>query len=403
MGILYISYDGVLEPLGQSQVLSYLKKLTNNRSIHLISFEKSEDWDNVKLREGIKNDISQSGLVWHPLRYHKSPSSLATAWDITCGIFLGLWLVYRFRLQIVHARSYVPSVMALIIKRFTGVKFLFDMRGFWADERVEGALWVKNGYLYSIAKWLERHFLLSCDYIVTLTNEAVKEIKSFPYLQDRILKIDVITTCTDLEVFNLSDVKSKSKFNSKNFILGYVGSVGVSYKFEETLICFTYLKQIIPNSCLHILNRGDHKYILERLNSYKIDSSSFKLEEMEHSKIGNAMCEMNAAIFFINQSYSKKASAPTKLGEFLACGVPCLGNSEVGDMVSILEGENVGIILRNFDEFSMRESIFKLIELAREPDIAQRCRKNAMKYFSLENGVNQYEKIYLTLTEKNDQ
>ena len=42
-GCLYISYDGILEPLGQSQVLSYLEGLSNKRKIYLISFEKSTD------------------------------------------------------------------------------------------------------------------------------------------------------------------------------------------------------------------------------------------------------------------------------------------------------------------------------------------------------------------------
>ena len=46
--ILYISYDGMLEPLGQSQVLAYLKRVAHGRRIHLISFEKSEDWARVE-------------------------------------------------------------------------------------------------------------------------------------------------------------------------------------------------------------------------------------------------------------------------------------------------------------------------------------------------------------------
>ena len=50
MNVLYISYDGMLEPLGQSQVLSYLKLLASDRSIHLISFEKAADWANVAER-----------------------------------------------------------------------------------------------------------------------------------------------------------------------------------------------------------------------------------------------------------------------------------------------------------------------------------------------------------------
>jgi hypothetical protein len=43
MSVLYVSYDGMLEPLGQSQVLGYLKRLAVGRAIHLVSFEKPSD------------------------------------------------------------------------------------------------------------------------------------------------------------------------------------------------------------------------------------------------------------------------------------------------------------------------------------------------------------------------
>ena len=46
MSILYITYDGILEPLGQSQVLAYLEKLANDKTIYIISFEKKKDLKN---------------------------------------------------------------------------------------------------------------------------------------------------------------------------------------------------------------------------------------------------------------------------------------------------------------------------------------------------------------------
>ena len=55
--ILYISYDGMLEPLGQSQVLAYLKWLAVGRSIHLVSYEKQNDWANIAERKRISQDI----------------------------------------------------------------------------------------------------------------------------------------------------------------------------------------------------------------------------------------------------------------------------------------------------------------------------------------------------------
>ena len=78
-GILYVAYDGMLEPLGQSQVLCYLERLARTQSIHLLSFEKSEDWEDVQEREAIAGRIKAAGIHWHPCRYHKRPSAAATA------------------------------------------------------------------------------------------------------------------------------------------------------------------------------------------------------------------------------------------------------------------------------------------------------------------------------------
>ena len=44
--VLYISIDGIMEPLGYSQVLKYLEKLSISHKINLISFEKKIDLRN---------------------------------------------------------------------------------------------------------------------------------------------------------------------------------------------------------------------------------------------------------------------------------------------------------------------------------------------------------------------
>jgi glycosyltransferase involved in cell wall biosynthesis len=400
--ILYISYDGMLEPLGQSQVLAYLKRLADGRRIHLISFEKSHDWANLTERERIASDIAGAGIVWYPLRYHKRPSALATALDIACGIVVSLWLVVRHRLRIVHARSYVPSVMALVLKRIIGLKFVFDMRGFWADERVDGGLWPKGSRLYRIAKWFERQFLLNADCVVSLTQTAVDEMRTFTYLQGRMPTFEVITTCADLDLFKPAASTKATQMDGRPFTLGYVGSVGVSYLFDETLHCFKLLLQAIPGAQLFILNRGDHAYIRECLSVHQIDPANVRLEVADHSGVVLAMGQMDAGIFFIKQVYSKMASAPTKLGEFLGCGIPCLSNAGVGDMASILESDRVGIALRDFSEAVMRDAIAHLLQLTREPGIQHRCRQVALGHFSLETGVRKYTVIYRELLRDNE-
>ena len=60
--LLYLAYDGMLEPLGQSQVLAYLERLAADRPIHLLSFEKAEDWHETKAREVVAGRIRAAGI-----------------------------------------------------------------------------------------------------------------------------------------------------------------------------------------------------------------------------------------------------------------------------------------------------------------------------------------------------
>lgn len=391
--ILYVSYDGILEPLGQSQVLSYLKRLATNRLIHLISFEKSADWANVFERDRIANDIAAAGIVWHPLRYHKAPSALATAWDIVCGISLGLWLVLRHRIGVVHARSYVPSVMALTIKRLTGVKYIFDMRGFWADERVDGGLWPRNGIMYLIAKNFEQRFLLAADHVVSLTHAAVREMRCFGYLQGCMPPFTVIPTCADLMHFK--PIRSKSTNNG--LVVGYVGTVGTWYLFDEVAKYFSLILNLWPDARFLIVNRNEHDYIRERLAVAGIPSFLVELVAANHNEVPQQMSRMDAGIFFIKPVFSKQASAPTKLAEFLGCGIPCLSNAGVGDMADVLEGDQVGVAIKAFDDESIIVALNQLIKLVNDPKTSARCVASARKHFSLDEGVRLYEKIYKTL------
>lgn len=394
---LYLTYDGILEPLGQSQVLRYLERLAGNHRIVLMSFEKPEDWAERERREELRRHVKDAGIVWIPLRYHKRPSALATAYDVARGTLVGAWAVARHRVRIVHARSYVASVIALPLKRLFGLKYVFDMRGFWADERVDGGLWPAGGRLYRVAKWFERRFLLNADCVVSLTNAAVAEMRTFPYLQGRMPRFEVISTCADLDLFRPAARRDMSDLSQKPFVLGYVGSVGVWYLFDEVLRFFELLRERVPRARLHILNRGGHAYIRDRIRALGIDPRLVAIEAADHSGVARAMQRMDAGIFFYKANYSKLATAPTKLGEFLGCGVPCLGNTGVGDMAKILEGEQVGVALESFTRESMAEGVDRLLRLVQAPDIQTRCRQAGLRHFSLETGVKLYRRVYQQL------
>lgn len=392
-GVLYISYSGMLEPLGQSQVLAYQEHLAADHPVHLVSFERSEDWGRVSEREAVAQRMRSAGIHWHPLRYHKRFSAFATAWDIACGATAGWRLVRKHGLTIVHARSYVASVMALMIKRLTNVKYVFDMRGFWADERVDGGLWPRSGRMYRVAKWFEKRFLLSADHVVSLTQAAVREMAHFDYLHGHMPSITVIPTCADLSRFKPMPRES----DGKNFVLGYVGTVGTWYLFDDVAACFAQLLRMQPDAQFLIVNRGEHDYIRSRLAAAGVPAESVEIISATHAEVPQQMARMDAGVFFIKPVFSKQASAPTKLAEFLGCGIPCLGNAGVGDMAEVLDGERVGVALNAFDDAALANGLQALLQLAADPNTRARCVAAAQKHFSLDEGVRRYAAVYQQL------
>ncbi|HEX5184732.1 MAG TPA: glycosyltransferase [Allosphingosinicella sp.] len=390
--ILYISYDGMLEPLGQSQVLAYLEQLAGDCDIRLMSFEKKADWRDRARRDALRARLRNAGIAWLPLRYHKAPSAPATAWDIAVGSAVASWQILRHRIRVVHARSYVPGVMALAAKRLTGARFLFDMRGFWADERIDGGLWPREGRLYRAAKGIERRLLAGADHIVTLTEASVAEIDHLPG-KSPATPVTIITTCANLDRF-----RPPAERATRPFVLGYVGSVGTWYLFDEALTCFEKLRAREPDARLLIVNRNEQAFIRERLAARGIDPAAVELLSAEHGEVPALVGRMTAGLAIIKPVFSKIASAPTKLAEYLACGVPCLGNRRVGDVEAILEGERIGIAIGDLSDAGLEAAVDRLIPLAREAGVAARCRAAAERYFSLAAGVAAYAGIYRRLS-----
>ena len=70
--ILFITRNGLLEPLGQSQILSYLIPLSKEFSINIISFEKSIDYENKNHLSKITSICKTNNINWKPLKYRKT-------------------------------------------------------------------------------------------------------------------------------------------------------------------------------------------------------------------------------------------------------------------------------------------------------------------------------------------
>lgn len=398
--ILYLSYDGMTDPLGQSQVLPYLVRLSKKGfRFHLISFEKAERFS--KFKQIIQTICDEHEIIWYPLSYTKKPPLLSTLWDVKRMKQLAFNLHKEFNFKIVHCRSYLSALVGQKMQRIFGIKFLFDMRGFWADERIDGGIWsLKNPIfkvVYNFFKRKEREFFLESDYIVSLTYNGKDEIISwqgFGHLTD---KIEVIPCCADLEKFNpeIIDLGKKNVFKTEldlkdsNFVLGYVGSIGTWYMLDEMLSFFKVLQTSKPNAIFLFVSGEDPETIFSKATELGIQRESIRVKSVLHQEVATCISLFTASIFFIRPTFSKKASSPTKQGELMAMGVPVICNVGVGDTERVVREYHSGIVIDEFNDISYQSANLSFSDFQR-----QKTMKGASEFYGLNVGVDRYHRVY---------
>lgn len=398
--VLYISYDGMTDPLGQSQVLPYLRGLANEYAITILSCEKAVRF--AANEPTIRQICSEAGIQWQPIPYTKWPPILSTMKDLHALNKQANELHRQREFKIVHCRSYISSLVGLRMKQRFGTKFIFDMRGFWADERIDGGLWsLRNPVqraVYNFFKTKEKAFLENADAIVTLTEASRDEICR--WYSDRQLPLKVIPCCADFDHFDyrrlnqscLNDMRHELDIPLSATVFSYLGSVGTWYMTAEMFEFFGQIRREIPNAHLLFITNDNVERVTSEAVTCGIPAESFTATSMSRNKvpIGIACSDIN--LFFIKPAYSKMASSPTKLAEVLAMGKPVICNSGVGDLDRLFADRELGISVDVEDKSTWDEAVRGCQQLLQSDPM--RIRQKSEEMFSLVRGVGSYRAIY---------
>lgn len=396
--VLYISYTGLMDPLGQSQVLQYVLALgRSGHQMTVLSFEKPDALNNTDRVAAMQALCDEAGVDWRPRVWHNKPIGiLATLYDLVAGRAQAIHIAREVCAEIVHCRSYIASLLGLAVKRATGAKLIFDMRGFWPDERVDGGIWPRSSLVYRVFKRVERILFLSADHIVSLTKAGIREYEAFDYMQGQAPKSTVIPTCTNLDMFQPRDALGDG------FTLGYVGSVGSWYLFDEVAKVVARAFEMRADARFLVITRGSHDLVRTAMLKAGADLNRLEVRSADFSEVAHHIGRMDAGLFFYRPTWSKLATSPTRLGEFLACGKPCLSNEGVGDIAQDLSETGTGLTLPalgtvTVDLTDLDSALQDLFAMSADPDMPARCRAVAEKRFSLATGVAAYSGIYRRL------
>lgn len=399
MNVLYISYDGMTDNLGQSQVIPYLKGLTGyGHHFDIISCEKP---DKFKAKETeIRKLLDSLNIGWYPLPYTKEPPVLSTVIDVVRMYRKAYSLHKENKYDAVHCRSYLSAMIGQDMKKKFGTKFIFDMRGFWPDERIDGDLWnIKNPVyrvIYNYFKKKELQFFNESDLNISLTHAGLNEIKKMKVSIAQINKFSIIPCCSDYELFkplprDLALVKQLG-FEESNKILCYLGSIGTWYMFDEMMAMFKQLHFQDNSFRLFIMTPEPPSMVYDSAKKIGINDDLIKIVSATRQQVPKYLSIAHLGISFIKPCFSKLSSSPTKMGEMLAAGVPLICNSGVGDVERIINETKTGVIIHGFTEDEMLSVAKRAIEMIQVP--RENIREQSRPVFALESGVKLYAQAY---------
>lgn len=402
--VLYISLNGMTEPLGESQVIQYLLELAKYHSMHLLSFEKAQDQSQYL---AMQQRLTEAGIQWRYLIYSNRYGIFSTLFQLISAFFVLRKLIKSEHIDMIHSRSFVPGVMGLILKKIYGVKLIFDIRGFALDEKIIDGRLREKAFVTKVLKKIEKKLYQDADHIVTLTH-ASRPIIEEQY-QVSAANITVIPTCANGNIFKQMSAGEKKLFKLKcgfqldDIIILHNGSLNGWVDFIGQLKLFVELAQISPKIKFLFLNRGQHDQILDYLKQYRFSEDRYKIVTAHFTEVYQFLNITDLCIFFIKPSFAKLASNCTKFAELIACRTPSISNLYYGDMEYYLKQFALGLPLdlkevhRNPPQVA--KQIYDFLSHYKEqlPEKEHLHEQLFTQHFSLEVGVGRYLKLYDTL------
>jgi glycosyltransferase involved in cell wall biosynthesis len=355
----------------------------------VVSFEKRETAD-AAARESVAAALHSVGATWTPLRYHRSPPVAGTIFDMARGM-----LHVGPKPQLVHARSTVPAVMAALLNVQRGVPWIFDVRGLLAREYADAGHWNPNGLLYKMADAVERRLLRRADGLVFLTRRIDTDLVHEDALAPGAPR-EIVPCATSLDEFR-PNLEARLRVRralgiGSSRVLVYSGGVTGWYRMAEMAAFFRVARGDMDD--LHFLVLSPQVAEARRAVEVAGVAAHTTVLALRPEQVPDYLAAADAGICFVGDLPSKRASSPTKYGEYLASGLPVVTNPWTGD-ASDLRGEPAWILVNALTEEAYREGARALASTLEPPDEAVRAaRALAEREFGLEAAIARYDHLY---------
>jgi glycosyltransferase involved in cell wall biosynthesis len=396
---LYVCYLGLDEPLVATQVRPYLRELAaRGHRMVLLTFETARR--EPAATAALRLELRTEGIAWHALRYHRWPSLPATLYDIARGVMSGFVLAGRYQVDLLHARSHVGAAIALPLGRLLGLPFVFDVRGLLPDEYADAGHWRRGGLKYRLGKAMERVFFRHAAALVFLTETVRADLaaEGGPLAARDPADVAVIPCCVDLERSPWDEHARHTVRDGRGWgqrrVIVYVGKLGMWYLDAEMVRFFARAHRHDPRCFLQVLTSSPADALRRTLAEAGVPDGAYDVRAVPPAEVPALLHAADAGLSLIQPCVSKRSSSPTKVGEYLAAGLPVVSTAGIGDCDHQL-ADGRGVLLASLDDAAYDEGARALGALLDDAGTRARCRAYAEAGLSLaRTGGPRYASVY---------
>ncbi len=293
-------------------------------------------------------------------------------------VLASMWLVFNRKSSDVILVTSPPPQMYLIalIGKLMRKKVIVDIRDLFLDVSVNLGFIKKGSLIERIFRFLESKALQKADAVTLVTpkirRQLVKEYGINP------IKCYVVPNGVDLETFKCG--KSKRKLQ-----MVYTGYFGHAQDFDTFLKGYALLRE---NERIPLILAGGGETLEDVLkNAEKLGIAKWikYVGMLSRKEVVKLLCSSSIGVAPIKADESLKYAIPSKIYEYLACGLPFIGVG-IGEIDRIAEESRAGCVGKTPEEVA--ECIRNLLRLN-----LKKLRVRALRYvvrFSRENSAKRF-------------
>ncbi|NBE06492.1 glycosyltransferase [Paragemmobacter ruber] len=398
--ILFITWDGPQTRYLERLFLPILAGLAlHGHRVHVLQFS----WAATAAEAAVGAErvalCAAAGIPYRQQAIWRRPSGLGPFLSAALGARAIRRAVADWGIDTLMPRSLMPALAVLRLRpaERAGLRIVFDADGLPADERVEFGGLAPYSATYRILRDIEAQMLRRADAVLVRTAEARDVALARAGAALTADRCHVVPNGVDPAPFAAAQ-RERAGRGEDGFVLGYSGSIGAQYRLPEMIDLALRLKSEMSDLRFRLLSPAQEA-IRQALDGRGLSGAGWiETRTVAPPDVPGELVRCDLGLALRAPSFSMRAVAPIKIGEYLMAGVPVLGTPGIG-LTAALEAEGVFRSAEG-DLSGILRWISRAVHDRREE---MRCAAHAagLRHFGLEAAVARYQTALMGLPSAN--